>query len=435
MIQPAHIQMAEADSRPSLRRELGRWDLTAIGVNQVIGGSVFLVPASLAAALGGGWSWIAFIGAGVVSLLIALCFAEASSRFQGTGGSYLFTRQVFGRFAGFEVGWMLWVTRVTSWSSVVNGLADVLGYYWPAVTSGMTRVALISGVVITITAINVRGIRQSAWAVNAFTIGKLLPLALFIFIGLHFISPSALAPDAPLDWSKVAGSALLLIFAYGGYEVVPVPAGEAKDPVRAVPFAMIATILISGAVMCLVQISAVGIFPGLAASKTPLADAAALYLGASGALILTTGAAVSMSGNNIGQALSGSRNLFALSEQGDLPRIFGHIHAKFRTPDFAIIFTSAMALALALSGSFATLAKTSALARLVVYSFTCASVIALRRSGRAPFTIPFGPVVPVFGLIASIGIAFGADALQRQTGLVALAFGAVLYLVARKGAK
>ena len=426
--------MAQVESRPSLRRELGRWDLTAIGVNQVIGGSVFLVPASLAATLGGGWSWIAFIAAGVVSLVIALCFAEASSRFQGTGGSYLFTRDVFGRFAGFEVGWMLWVTRVTSWSSVVNGLVDALGYYWPSVTAGANRVMLITGLVLTITAINVRGIRQSAWVVNILTIGKLTPLAIFIFLGLHFVSPDALAPDAPLDWSKVATSALLLIFAYGGYEVVPVPAGEARDPVRAVPFAMIATILVSGAVMCLVQISAVGIFPGLAASKTPLADAAALYLGAGGALLMTTGAAVSMSGNNMGQALSGSRNLFALAEQGDLPRIFGHIHAKFRTPDFAILFTSAVALTLALSGSFVTLAKTSALARLVVYSFTCASVLALRRkSGAAPFTVPFGPVVPILGLIASLGIAFGADALQKQTGLIALAAGAILYFVAPKG--
>jgi amino acid transporter len=425
--------MAQADSRPSLRRELGRWDLTAIGVNQVIGGSVFLVPASLAAALGGGWSWIAFIGAGVVSMVIALCFAEASSRFHGTGGSYLFTREVFGRFAGFEVGWMLWVTRVASWSSVVNGLADALGYYWPSVTSGLPRVVLISGVVLAITGINVRGIRQSAWTVNAFTIGKLAPLVFFIIVGLSFLSPAALAPDAPLDWSQLGTSALLLIFAYGGYEVVPVPAGETKDPVRAVPFAMIATILISGAVMCLVQIGAVGIFPGLAASKTPLADASALYVGAIGALIMTTGAAVSMSGNNIGQALSGSRNLFALAEQGDLPRIFGHVHAKFRTPDFAIVFTSAVALGLALSGSFATLAKTSALARLVVYGFTCASVLALRRrSGPAPFTIPFGPLVPVLGLVASIGIAFGADAMQRRTGLIALAVGAVLFFLARR---
>jgi amino acid transporter len=424
--------MAETTSAPTLRRELGRWDLTAIGVNQVIGGSVFLVPATLAASLGGGWSWLAFSAAGVVSLLIGLCFAEVSSRFQGTGGSYLFTREAFGRFSGFEVGWMLWVTRVTSWASVINGLADALGYYWPGARAGSLRTALITGVILAITAINLRGIKQSAWVVNVLTIGKLTPLVLFILLGLPHVSWGALAPDEALAWSQVGGSALLLIFAYGGYEVVPVPAGEAKDPVRAMPFAMVGTILISGAVMILVQIVAVGTFPGLAQSKTPLADAALLFMGAGGAFLLTAGAAVSMSGNNVGQALSGSRNLFALAEQGDLPRVFGHVHPRFRTPDFAIVFTAALALALALSGSFATLAKVSALARLVVYAGTCASVLALRQKGRAPFTIPFGPVIPIAAIIASIGIAFGADALQRKAGLIALAAGAVLYVVARR---
>ncbi len=419
---------------PSLRRELGRWDLTAIGVNQVIGGGVFLVPATLAGALGGGWSWIGFLAAGILSLLIGLCFAEAASRFEGTGGSYLHTREAFGRFAGFEVGWMLWVTRVTSWASVVNGLADALGYYWAGARqgAGAPRMLLITGVVVAIAAINLRGIRQSAWVVNTLTVGKLTPLVLFVILGLPHVSPGALAPDAALPWSQVGASALLLIFAYGGYEVVPVPAGEAKDPVRAMPFAMVGTILISGVVMTLVQVVAVGTFAGLAGSRTPLADAAVLFMGATGALLLTTGAAVSMSGNNMGQALSGSRNLFALAEQGDLPRMFGHVHARFRTPDVAIVFTSAVALALALSGSFAALAKVSALARLVVYAGTCASILVLRNRGRAPFTVPFGALVPVAALVVSAGIAFGADAIQRRAGLIALAAGAALYLVARR---
>jgi APA family basic amino acid/polyamine antiporter len=418
-----------------LRRELGRWDLTAIGVNQVIGGSVFLVPASIALALGGGWSWIAFAATAFVSLLIGLCFAEAASRFQGTGGAYLYTRQAFGRFAGFEVGWMLWVTRVTSWASVVNGLADALGYYWPGVRVGAPRMALIAGVVAVITAVNLRGIKQSAWIVNALTIGKLTPLAIFIVLGLPHVSWAALSPEASLAWSEVGGSALVLIFAYGGYEVVPVPAGETKDPTRAVPFAMVGTILISGAVMVLAQIVAVGTLPGLAQARTPLADAALLFIGASGAFLMTAGAAVSMSGNNMGQSLSGSRNLFALAEQGDLPRIFGHIHERFRTPDFAILFTGVLALGLALSGSFAMMAKVSALARLVVYAGTCASVLVLRRQGPAPFTVPFGPVIPIAALLVAIGIAFGADDLQRKMGLIALAAGAVLYLVARRSSK
>lgn len=414
----------------TLRRELGKWDLTAIGVNQVIGGAVFLTPALLAAQLGV-WSWPAVVLVGVLALLIALNFAEAGSRFDGTGGAYLYTRAAFGRFPSFEVGWMLWITRATSWASVVNGLTTALSYYWPGIATGAFRMLFISAIVVTIMLINVAGIRQSALVVNVLTIAKLTPLALFVMLGLPHVAWGALRPEEALTWSQVAAGALLLIFAYGGYEVVPVPAGEAKDPKRAVPFAMITTILICAAVMALVQVVAVGTLPTLAASKTPLADASALFLGVSGALLMTAGAAVSMTGNNVGQALSGSRNLFALAEQGDLPRIFGHVHPRFHTPDFAIVFTSLVSLGLALTGSFATLAAASAIARLLVYSGTCASVLALRRKSRAPFTIAGGPIVPVIALAVSVAILFGASATQLRVGALAVVVGAVLYAVAR----
>ena len=414
---------------PQLRRELGKWDLTAIGVNQVIGGSIFLMPATLAFHLGG-FSWIAVGLVGVLALMIALNFAEASSRFEGTGGAYLYTRAAFGRFPSFEVGWMLWVTRATSWASVVNGLADALGYYWPVVRAGSWRAALIAFVVLTIMGINIRGIRQSSLIVNLLTIGKLIPLLLFIALGLPHISTAALQPDMALTWEHTAAAALALIFTYGGYEVIPVPAGEARDPKTAVPFAMVATIVIVGIVMTLAQIVALGTLPAIATSKTPLADAAVIFLGGWGALMLTTGAAVSMTGNNMGQALSGSRNLFALAEQGDLPRWFGHVHPRFQTPDYAIVFTSLVSLVLALSGSFTTLAATSAVARLLVYGSTCASVLALRRQSRAPFTIPFGPVIPILALAISIAILFGATQLQVKVGLSFLVAGAILYGVA-----
>jgi len=416
-----------------LRRELGKWDLTAIGVNQVIGGAVFLMPALLAAQIGG-WSAIAVAMVGLLALLIALNFAEAGSRFDGTGGAYLYTRAAFGRFVSFEVGWMLWVTRVTSWASVVNGLTDALGYYWPELRAGqpgMAREMVITGVVLSIMSINVVGIKQSAWVVNALTIGKLTPLVIFILLGLPYVTFDALRPDVSLTWGQISASALYLIFAYGGYEVVGVPAGETKDPKRAVPFAMIMTIVIVAIVMTLVQIVAMGTLPNLAASRTPLADASLLFIGVWGALLMTTGGAVSMTGNNVGQALSGSRNLYALAEQGDLPSWFGRVHPRFQTPAVAIVFTSLIALALALSGNFATLAASSAVSRLIVYAGTCASVLALRRQGPASFTIPGGPVVPVLALVISLAILFGATPIQRQVGLIALVVGAALYLVAR----
>jgi basic amino acid/polyamine antiporter, APA family len=181
----SHSSGSASGSTGGLLRELGKWDLTAIGVNQVIGGAVFLMPALLASQIGA-WSAIAVALVGVLALLIALNFAEAGSRFDGTGGAYLYTRAAFGRFVSFEVGWMLWVTRVTSWASVVNGLTDALGYYWPELRAdqpGMAREMVITTVILSIMSINVRGIKQSAWVVNTLTVGKLTPLLIFIVIG------------------------------------------------------------------------------------------------------------------------------------------------------------------------------------------------------------------------------------------------------------
>jgi amino acid transporter len=154
-----------------LRRALGRWDLTAIGINQVIGGAIFLMPSQVAAQIGG-WSPLAFVLMGLASLSVALCFAEVGSRFDSTGGPYLYTRAAFGRFVAFEVGWMQWFTRASSQASVMAGIAVALGYYWPVMTADWPRTAMLTGVTAALTWINVRGIKR-AWLVNALTIGKL----------------------------------------------------------------------------------------------------------------------------------------------------------------------------------------------------------------------------------------------------------------------
>ena len=423
---------------PSLRRELGRWDLTAIGVNQVIGAAVFALPAALAASAGA-WSPWMVAAVGLASMMIAMSFAEVGSRFEGTGGPYLYTRAAFGRFAAFEVGWLLWFTRAASWASVINVLATSLGFYWPTLTAGAPRAILITLVIATITLINVRGIRQSSLVINVLTVGKLAPLIVFIAVGLFYIQPGLFSYASPPSTSQLSTAALLLIFAYGGYETVPVPAGEARDPRRAVPFALIMTIVVVAAVMTLVQIVALGTLPGLATSRTPLADAAGLFIGAGGAALMTVGAVLSTTGNNMGQALSGPRNLFALAEQGDLPPWFGRIHPAFRTPVNSILFTAGVSLVLALSGTFVAMAAASAISRLLVYVATCASTIRLRdprfagRVNPATFVVPFGPVIPLAAILISLAILFGATTLQLTAGLGAIIAGAVLYVIAVRG--
>jgi basic amino acid/polyamine antiporter, APA family len=405
---------------------------------------VFALPASLAAHAGS-WSPWMVAAVGVASMLIALSFAEVASRFDGTGGPYLYTRAAFGRFAAFEVGWMMWFTRAASWASVINVLVASLGFYWPAVTSGANRSVFLTVIIAIIAAINIRGIRQSSFVVNLLTVAKLLPLAVFIIVGLWHVDWTLVGAPAAVDVTHLSTTALLLIFAFGGYETVPVLGGEARDPRRAIPFALITTIASVTVIMALAQLVAVGTLPGLAGSKTPLADASALFLGAAGAAMITFGAVFSTSGNNMGQALSGSRNLFALAEQGDLPPFFGKVHPAYRTPVNAILVTAGVSLLLAVTGSFVTMAAASAISRLLVYVMTCAATIRLRAarfSGEVPveshgvpvrsalFMVPGGPAVPAVAILIALAILVGATRQQLISGSGALVAGAVLYVIA-----
>jgi basic amino acid/polyamine antiporter, APA family len=314
-----------------------------------------------------------------------------------------------------------------------------LGFYWPVVTAGTPRAVLLTTMIALIAAINIRGIRQTSFVVNMLTAGKLLPLVVFIAAGLFFVDWSRVTADAAVSMKDLSASAVLLIFAFGGYEVVPVIAGETRNPRRDVPFALIMTIAVYTIVLMLAQVVALGTLPGLAASKTPLADSAALFLGAGGAAMITLGAVFSTSGNNIGSAVAGSRHLFALAEQGDLPSFFGRVHPRFRTPVNAILVTAGFALVLALTGTFQKLAAASSISRLIVYVVTCAATLRLRAAlfdqvVKPPmFVVPFGPIIPAAAIVIALGILAGASPLQLMAGTGALAAGALLYVLAVRG--
>jgi amino acid transporter len=238
---------------------------------------------------------------------------------------------------------------------------------------------------------------------------------------------------------QASTAALLLIFVYGGYDVVTVPAGEGRNPQRHLPFALITTIIVVTVVMTLCQLITMGTLPNLAGSTTPLADSALVFLGAGGALMIGIGSVISMTGNNAGQILTGSRMLFALAENRTLPPWFGRVHPVYRTPSNAVLFSSAVALALALTGSFVMLAVVSAVARLVTYAGTCAATLILRSERysavikKAEFVVPFGPVIPALAFMISLLIIVGATHAQLLGGAAALIAGAGLYVLNRVG--
>ncbi len=419
------------DAQRGLVRAMGRWDLTAVGVNQVIGSGIFVLPASVAMLVGVPSSPWPFVLAGVANTLIVLCFAEVSTRFRNAGGPYLYARQAFGSFVGFEVAWMLWLTRLASLAALANALARYLAYFIPGASSGGGRLAVVTVAIGGLALINFLGVRYGSWTVNIFTVSKLVPLLGFVLVGMFFVDPGNFSGFSPSITAGTGEAVLLLMFAFGGYELSTLPAGEARAPRRDVPFALLTTIGVVCAIFLSVQLVTVGTLAGVASSETPLADAAASFLGPAAGVLLAIGGVISIAGSNAGTMLAGPRVTYAMADRGQLPRVLAHVHERYRTPDVSILLYAAVAWALAASGSFEQMAKVSAVARLMFYVATCASVPVLRRQGghTEGFRLPGGALVPALAVLTSIAIIFGADRVSLASGAVALIVGALLYAV------
>lgn len=417
---------------PGLLRAISRWQLVGLAINDVVGSGIYLLPAAAASLLGGASIW-AIVLAGFAAALLVLCFAEASSHFDQPGGAYLYTREAFGRFIGFEVGWMTWLSRVAALASFAVGLVQATTFLWPAAEGRWARAAIVCALIVPLTAINVRGVRAGARTAVVLVIAKMLPLVFFIAVGAWFVDRSHLAIFAAPHGGALGQAALLLLFAYGGFENTPVAAGEYRNPRRNVPFALLSMILVVTLLYGAVQVVALGTLPGLARSGSPLADAAERFAGHPGAWLLTLGTMLSIAGIAGNTMLTGPRYLFALACDGYGPRRLAQVHPQFRTPAVAIVVQAVIALALSMSGSFVQLASLSVIARVATYIGTAAAVPILRRrmADRASMRLPLGPAIPIAALLVATALLGSATEASLLAVAAALAVGCFIYVARR----
>jgi amino acid transporter len=421
----------EQPAQEGLVRGIGRWDLVALTINIIVGAGIYGLPSRIYA-LTGIWSVLAYLVCAVLSTLIILCFAEVGSRFADTGGPYLYARVAFGSFVGFEVGWLLWLARLTGFSALCNLLLGYLSFFWPAAAFGWTRAAIIAVVVIALTAVNFVGVRQSALATNLFTIGKIIPLLLFVIAGLFFLNPQAFTTHAASSLSSFSKAVLLLVFAFSGFEMSVIPTGEIRDPQRNIAFALLTSAGVVALLYIMIQVACIGTLPDLANSERPLVDAGSRFLGASGASILSVGALISVSGTLNAIMLAAPRLLFAMSEQRQLPRLLTAVHPRFHTPHVAILVSAVAMLLITLQGTFMSALTISTVIRLVAYVATCISLPVLRVKNDvhlARFHAPAGALIAVAATALSVWLlsnSQGSDALET---CLAAALGLIVFLV------
>ena len=416
-------------SPEGLIRGIRKWDLVAVTINGIIGAGIFGLPAKVFALIGS-YSLIAFVACALVVTLIVLCFAEVGSRFDETGGPYLYAREAFGSTVAFEVGWLIWLARLTAFAANCNLMVSYLAFFWAPANSTMPRALIITGTVLSLTALNVFGVRQAAIASNLFTVGKLIPMLIFVAAGLFFLNPHAFALGAGPSAGAFSQSVLLLIYAFTGFEMAAIPAGEIRNPQTHLPRALLISIAVVACTYILIQIVCIGTLPELAASQKPLADAAQRFMGTTGAAIISAGAIISIAGNLNIVLLSGSRVPFAIAEQKQLPEVFAAIHRRFSTPHIAIVVTAGVMLVLTLRSSFVAALTISAIARLVTYAVTCAALPVLRRRSGVPvamFKVRGGPIIAVAALILAVWLLANSTLREAVTAVIAAAVGMAIY--------
>jgi basic amino acid/polyamine antiporter, APA family len=432
--------MNQTANDTGLIRGIRRWDLVGFAINGIIGAGIFGLPSKVFALIGA-YSLFAFVACAIVIALVILCFAEVGSRFKDTGGPYLYARVAFSPIVGFEVGWLMWLARLTAFAANLNLFVDYLVYFLPAATTDIWRNTIIIVVVSLLTLVNIIGVRDTARVSNIFTIGKLIPIVLFIAVGVFFISPQNFSFDAPLAYKTFSASVLTMVYAFSGFEMAVIPAGEVKDPQRDLPMALITAIVVVAILYISIQVVCIGTLPELATSSKPMADAGSLFLGRAGGAIITAGVLVSIIGNLNVLILAASRLVFAMGERQELPQMVAATHKKFRTPHIAILATTAVMLTFTLSSTFYKQVSLSVIARLLAYAATCAALIMLRRTTNAPaamFKTPAGLAVSVFTLLLIAWLLSNATWQDARDSLIAAGLGLLIYLAykfTRRGAE
>lgn len=414
-----------------MRRSLGLFDVTCIGLNAIVGSGIFLLPDDLFREMGG-LSPLAFLLCAVGLMPVALCYAEAASKVDRTGGPYLYASEAFGANVGFAVGWMCFANSVFSFAAVSAAAAAYFGRLVPQMNSpwALKTVALV--VIATFAAINYRGAKPGAMAIDLFTLGKFAVLIILVGALLPDTDPSRLQGPLPKGLAGLGSATFMALFAAQGFEVVPVPAGETRSPQRFLPIAVVSSLLAASLLYLMVQATLVGSFQGLGAvSDAPLADAA-LAVAPSLGLVVAAGGLISTLGFVSGSALGTPRYLYAAAVDSHLPARLAALHTRFESPHIAIVTTAVLAAALVIPFDYRSLIGMSNVTVAVQYLATCLAVLRLRKLSGTEVDRRRAPFVPLVGVLVSLWIFTEASPLELGWAAGSLAVGIVAVVLTRR---
>ncbi|QBP17630.1 amino acid permease [uncultured bacterium] len=419
------------------KEKLGFWSIVLLGINAIIGSGIFLLPNFGMKSFGPASILVLFVDA-FLACTIGMCFAECSGLFSETGGAYIYARQAFGNFFGYEVGIAAWVIRIIAEATMYMAFATALGGFFPALNSPFAHDVIVTIMGVFLMAINIAGIRVSSVLNNVVTVGKLVPILLVIVVGLAFLHPANFHPffiTKLTTMHNFSNTAITLFYIFTGVEGLVVSAGEMNNVKKNLPRAILIVLGVVTLIYVLVMVACVGVMgTKLANTSVPLQSTMDTAIGHWGGAIIAIGSILSIGGIGVAATFITPRSMIALSDHGIMPKSFAKRN-RWNAPYVSIIVCTVLTLLLAYSGTFTKLAQISAVSRFAQYIPTCIAVMVFRKTmpkAKRAFKLPLGYTIPIIALAVSAWLLVETNVEELLWGLGALVIAVPFYFITRE---
>jgi len=431
---PLHVH---SQAKAAKTHKMGFWTILLFGINGIIGSGIFLLP-NVGMKLFGPASLLVLGFDALLILTIGLCFAEDSSLFSETGGPYVYAKAAFGNFVGYEVGFVTWAIRIIAEGTLYVAFATALAGVFPQLNNIVAKDIIVTILALSLMTMNLMGVKVASLVNNTITVSKLVPLLLFIAVGIWFIRGNNFTPFIPTkvaNTSSFALAAMTMFYVFTGVEGAVVAAGEMENPKKDLPRALIIILLSVATFYILIQAVCIGVLgPSLANSVAPVQDAFGKVAGSAGKYLIAAGTLLSIGGICVSSSFITPRSGVAMANHGMMPKLLAEKN-RFGVPYHAIIISALLGLGIGLTGTFSTLAQISAVSRFAQYIPSCIAVLVFRKTmknRKSGFKIPFGWLIPVVAVTVSLWLLSKTSVVNLVWGFGALIIAIPFYFISRK---
>ncbi len=440
---PINELLYSKNSEKSLKRSIGPFGLTLLGLGSIIGAGIFIVTGVASANYSGPALVLSFIISAIACAFTALCYAEFASMIPIAGSVYTYTYVTLGEIWAWMIGWVLIFEYLISasavavgWSSYTVGLLGSAGINLPASLTGsvvMGGLINLPAVMIIglLTGVLILGAKESARVNAVIVIANIAVILLFIVVGIKYINPANYTPFTPFGIAGVFQGAAMVFFAYIGFDAVSTAAEEAKNPQKNLPKGIIGSLIISSILYIVVAAVLTGMVPyNLLNNAAPVAFALQ-YVGTNWvASIVSVGALCGITSVLLTSLFGQTRIFFAMSRDGLLPGVFSRVHHSYKSPVTSIILVGIVAALIAAFVPLAVIIELVNIGTLSAFIFLALSVIILRRQQPdipRGFKCPFVPVIPIISILACLFLIAQLSSTTLQRFIISLIIGVSVY--------